>query len=81
MSKEMREQINKVKNWKQFLNENIKPSKCVCLKNIKFKNGLNYFKDLTYTCEMNIDSVSVGYEDGRFTTMSKEVFDIHFQEI
>lgn len=23
MSKEMREQINKVKNWKQFLNENI----------------------------------------------------------
>ena len=22
MSKEMREQINKVKNWKQFLNEN-----------------------------------------------------------
>ncbi len=23
MSKEMREQINKVKNWKQFLNENV----------------------------------------------------------
>ncbi len=25
MSKEMREQINKVKNWKQFVNENSSP--------------------------------------------------------
>jgi hypothetical protein len=31
MSKEMREQINKVKNWKQFLNENIDDE----IKNIK----------------------------------------------
>jgi hypothetical protein len=81
MSKEMREQINKVKNFEQFLNENIEQNKCVCIKNIKFKNGMNYFKDFTYTCEMNIDKVSVAYEDGRFTTMGNDVFDIHFQVI
>jgi|TARA_R110000851_G_scaffold281736_1_gene435220 alanine racemase len=81
MSKEMREQIDKVKNFGEFLNEHIEQSRCVCIKNIKFKNGMNYFKDLTYTCEMNIDRVSVGYEDGRFTTMSKDIFDIHFQVI
>ena len=81
MENEMREQINKVKNFKQFLNENVEHNRCVCITNIKFKNGMNYFKDLTYTCEMNIDSVSVGYEDGRFTTMNKDIFDKHFQVI
>ena len=81
MSKEMREQIDKVKNCGEFLNEHIEQSRCVCIKNIKFKNGMNYFKDFTYTCEMNIDRVSVGYVDGRFTTMSKDIFDIHFQVI
>ena len=61
------------------MNENVEQNRCVCLRNIKFKNGMNYFKDLTYTCEINIDKVSVGYEDGRFTTMSKDIFDNHFQ--
>ena len=81
MSKEMRQLIDNFRNFNQLLNENVKQNKCVCLRNIKFKNGMNYFKDLTYNCEMNTDKASVGYKDGRFTTMSKDLFDKHFQLI
>lgn len=66
---------------KHFLNENVEHNKCICKKTIKFKNGMNFFNDFTYNCEMNNDKVSVGYEDGRFTTMSKDNFDNHFQLI
>ena len=51
---------------------------CTCTKTIKFKNGLNFFKDFKYKCEIRDNMVSVAYGDGRFSTMSKEVFDEHF---
>jgi hypothetical protein len=81
MSKEMRKQINKVQNFGQFLNEDKGHSKCVCLKNIKFKNGMNYFKDFEYGCDIKDDRVSVSYDDGRFTTMDIELFKNHFEVV
>jgi hypothetical protein len=55
--------------------------KCKATKTIKFKNGLNYFEGLTYNFEFGLSSVSVSYDDGRFTTMSKEVFGNHFEKL
>jgi hypothetical protein len=55
--------------------------KCKAIKTIKFKNGLNYFEGFTYPFEFNSNSVSVSYDDGRFTTMSKEVFDNNFEKL
>jgi len=57
MSKEMREQINKVKNWGQFLNENIQNKKTILnlifseneiseLYRIKDEIAINYLNDL-----------------------------------
>ena len=45
MSKEMREQINKVKNWKQFLNENYKlsPKQTINLLQTELNNIFNEF--------------------------------------
>jgi hypothetical protein len=56
---------------------------CVCTKTIKFTNGLNYFEKFTYGCRETHsgDGVSVSYEDGRFTTMSKEIFNKHFEYV
>ena len=79
MSKKMRQQIGIVKNFKQFLNEGKEHSKCICSKNIKFKNGMNYFKDFEYGCDIKDVSVSVSYDDGRFTTMDIEIFKNHFE--
>ena len=52
-------------------------TKCTCTDTIRFKT-MNFFKNLTYNFKVNIDAVSVSYEDGRFTTMSKEDFLNHF---
>ena len=38
----MREQINKIKKFAQFLNEGKENTKCVCSKTIKFKNNNIY---------------------------------------
>jgi hypothetical protein len=57
MGKEMREQINKVKNWGQFLNENIQNKKTILnlifseneiseLYRIKDEIAINYLNDL-----------------------------------
>jgi hypothetical protein len=81
MSKEMREQINKVKNFGQFLNEGKEQTKCVCSKTIKFKNGMNFFKDFEYICDLKDDRASVSYDDGRFTTMNTEIFKNHFEVV
>ena len=56
---------------------------CVCTKTIKFTKGLNYFQKFTYGCRENHtgDAVTVSYEDGRFTVMSKEIFDKHFKYV
>lgn len=60
----------------------MKKNKCVCLKNIKFKNGMNYFKNFNYNYEIEKNcSVSVSYDDGKFTTMNNEVFKNHFELI
>ena len=53
--------------------------KCKCVKTIKFKNGLSYFKDFGYNCNVEKDRVSVAYEDGRFNSMSRAIFDEHFE--
>jgi translation initiation factor IF-3 len=63
------------------LNEGKKHTKCICSKNIKFKNGMNYFKDFEYKCDLKDDKTSVSYEDGRFTTMNTEIFKNHFEII
>jgi len=42
MSKEMREQIDRIKNWKQFLNENIENNS----NDIWFHGSDNLFTDL-----------------------------------
>jgi hypothetical protein len=52
--------------------------KCECIKTIKFKSGMNFFKGFKYICKWNKESVTVFFEDGRFTTMSNEIFDDHF---
>ena len=56
---------------------------CVCTKTIKFTKGLNYFQKFTYGCRENHtgDAVTVSYEDGRFTVMSKEIFNKHFKYV
>ena len=77
----MREQINKIKKFAQFLNEGKENAKCVCSKTIKFKNGMNFFKDFEYTCELKDDRASVSYDDGRFTTMNIEIFKDHFEVV
>ena len=51
---------------------------CECIKTIKFKN-LSYFKNYTYNYQIYPNnSVSVSYDDGRFTHMSKDTFYAHF---
>jgi hypothetical protein len=55
--------------------------KCKATKKIKFKNGLNYFEGLTYRYEYSENAVAVSYDDGRFTTMSKEIFDNNFEKL
>ena len=56
---------------------------CVCTKTIKFSKGLNYFEKFTYGCRETHsgDGVIVSYEDGRFTVMSKEIFNKHFEYV
>ena len=54
---------------------------CKCIKAIKFKNRLNYFKNLDYKYKIQKNSVKVSYDDGRFTNMSKDIFDEHFLNI
>ena len=39
MSKEMREQIDRVKNWNQFLNENKEPHKKITIKDGAYIGG------------------------------------------
>lgn len=46
MSKEMREQIDRVKNWKQFLNENNNSNKKIVYHGGQLNNG--YIDDLFY---------------------------------
>ena len=56
---------------------------CVCTKTIKFTKGLNYFEKFTYGCRETHsgDGVIVSYEDGKFTVMSKEIFNKHFEYV
>jgi hypothetical protein len=44
MSKEMREQINRVKNWKQFLNENVET---IIVANIRYADDKTELEPLT----------------------------------
>jgi hypothetical protein len=81
------ENNKKLKNFikttiREFLNENNDiRGKCKCLVSIKFTNGMNYFKDYTYNYRDDSLHYNVAYEDGRFTTMTKETFEKYFQII
>lgn len=57
--------------------------KCICVKGIHFTHGLSYFKNLKYGYDISnlAPIVAVAYEDGRFTNMSKEVFEEHFKKV
>jgi len=69
-----------MKKFKEFITESKNRSTCVCTKTIKFKRGLNFFKDFEYGCIVDDHGkVSVSYDDGRFTTMGEETFDKHFK--
>jgi len=57
----------------EFINK-VKNSVCQAKRTIKFNNGLNYFNGLTYNYTILNNRVNVAYEDGRFTTISKEFF-------
>ncbi len=53
-------------------------TRCVCLETVRFKNGMNFFKGVEYGCDIKGESVSVSYEDGRFTVMGVDVFKKNF---
>jgi len=64
MSKEMREQINRVKNWKQFLNENVENNS----NDIWFHGSDNLFTDLKLSQQLKLDYKT---EDGVWLTSDK----------
>ncbi len=72
MSKEMREQINKVKNWKQFLNENVFRNENL-IKEILKKLGILEYKILGIgqhgAAILNLDDNKVY----KFTTSKNEI--------
>ncbi len=72
MSKEMREQINKVKNWKQFLNENVFRNENLIKKILK-KLGILEYKILGIgqhgAAILNLDDNKVY----KFTTSKNEI--------
>jgi len=65
-----------IKNIDEFL---LEKEQCICIKSVKFKNGMNYFIDFEYNCDISLDSASVSYKDGRTTKMSRVIFDSHFE--
>ena len=86
MSKEMRKQINKVKNWKQFLNEGIfnKKSKLEKLNALMNKLELVYEKMVIEAGgEENLSNgIELGYDNfGDFVDISYKIVDIIKNEL
>ena len=62
-------------------NSDWNPDYCKCIKDIRFKDSLNFFEGFEYTYDEHQNSIRVYYMDGRGVTMSKETFDKHFEKI
>jgi hypothetical protein len=62
-------------------NSDWNPDYCKCIKDIRFKDSLNFFEGFEYTYDEDKYSIRVYYMDGRGVTMSKETFDKHFEKI
>ena len=59
---------------------NWNPDYCKCIKDIRFKDSLNFFEGFEYTYDED-KYIRVYYMDGRGVTMTKETFDKHFEKI
>ena len=55
------------------------PNYTKCIKDIRFKDSLNFFENYTYQYENSYDNIRVFYKDGRGVTMTKDTFDKHFE--
>tara|TARA_B100000768_G_C11071072_1_gene286629 strand:+ start:248 stop:478 length:231 start_codon:yes stop_codon:yes gene_type:complete len=72
-----------LKLWENYINENSDKDGVVsCKKTLKHKKGgLNFFKGYEYNYSKSGEKYSVAYDDGRFATFGKDMFEKNFDII
>ena len=72
-----------LKLWENYINENSDKEGVVSSKKtLKHKKGgLNFFKGFEYNYFKSGEKYSVAYDDGRFTTFGKDMFEKNFDII
>jgi|TARA_R110002153_G_scaffold37454_1_gene109814 hypothetical protein len=75
--------IKYLKLWENYINENSnKDGVVLCNKTLKHKKGgLNFFKGYEYNYSKSGEKYSVSYDDGRFATFGKDMFEKNFEII